>query len=384
MANRIPVAWLQLTHEKVRMLVAIVGVAFANILMLMQFGFQDALFDSATVVQKHLRGDLMVIHQNSETLFRMSSFPRRRLYETLAVEGVADAKPMYVGIATWKSLQNGRKRAIFVIGIDPLKPALDLPELEYSKPLLLADDTVVFDDNSRAEFGPVAATLRNKEPLYAEIENRRVKVAGLFSLGASFSADGNLITSDLNFMRIFNTRIINGIDVAVVDLKPGADKAKVQQTLRAALPEDVRVLNRDEFVAMEHDYWETSTGIGFIFGQGVFMGFIVGLVIVYQILYTDVNNHLSEYATLKAMGYTNQYLLLVVFQEAMILSVLGYIPGLLFSNALFVVTRAATSLPMEVTLFRGIQVLLFTILMCLCSGAVAARRLRTADPASIY
>jgi len=114
------------------------------------------------------------------------------------------------------------------------------------------------------------------------------------------------------------------------------------------------------------------------------MGFVVGIVVVYQILYTDVSDHLAEYATLKAMGYTDGYLLMVVFQEAMILAVLGFIPGFLVSHGLYVLTQAATRLPIAMTWGRATTVFTMTVVMCFVAGAVAVRRLQAADPADIF
>jgi putative ABC transport system permease protein len=114
------------------------------------------------------------------------------------------------------------------------------------------------------------------------------------------------------------------------------------------------------------------------------MGFVVGTVIVYQILYSEVSDHLAEYATLKAMGYTQTYLLIVVFQEALILATIGYIPGFTFGMILYTMARNATLLPILMTTSRALMVLTLTILMCFISGGIAVRKLRSADPADIF
>jgi putative ABC transport system permease protein len=134
----------------------------------------------------------------------------------------------------------------------------------------------------------------------------------------------------------------------------------------------------------EKSFWNTVSPIGFIFGLGVFLGFVVGSIIVYQILYTDVSDHLSEYATLKAMGYRDGFLFSIVFKEALLLSVLGYIPGLAISQALYSLTEQTTGLPIFMTVERAVMVFIFTVIMCVASGALAMRRLRSADPAEIF
>ena len=213
---------------------------------------------------------------------------------------------------------------------------------------------------------------------------RRIKVGGVVELGASFGSDGNIVTSDLNFFRLFKDRKAGLIDIGLIKLKPGANPETVVAQLRQYLPKDIEVLSKQEFIQKEKDYWATSTPIGFIFALGTVMGFIVGTVIVYQILYSEVSDHLSEYATLKAMGYSQTYLLLVVFQEAFILASLGYIPGFGFAVFLYSIAKNATLLPIYMTVSRAILVFLLTMLMCFISGLISVRKLQAADPADVF
>jgi putative ABC transport system permease protein len=185
-------------------------------------------------------------------------------------------------------------------------------------------------------------------------------------------------------LRVFDNRNSSQVSAGLLKLEPGVDPKQMAATLQANLPKDVRVLTLAEFAKVEEDYWANNTPIGFIFTLGAAIGFIVGIVIVYQILSSDVADHLAEYATLKAMGYRNIYLLGVVFQEALILAILGYFPGFGISFGLYALTRGATNLPLYMTLERVTTVLILTIIMCLASGAIATRKLRSADPADIF
>ncbi|WP_338038570.1 ABC transporter permease DevC [Neosynechococcus sphagnicola] len=380
----IPLAWLQLTREKMRLLIALAGIGFAVILMFMQLGFRDALFISAVRLHEQLQGDIFFISPQSTALIAMRSFPQRRLYQALGFAGVQSVSPVYLDFGIWRNPENRRPRQLLVIGIDPDDRVFDLPGVQAHLDQIKLSDVVLFDAASRAEFGPIPDLLQRRGSVVTEVSGRRVTVGGTFTLGASFGADGNLITSDLNFLRIFDRRRKGLIDVGLVRLQPGADVTQVLSRLRSSLPQDVRILSRQEFINFERSYWETSTAIGFIFSLGTAMGFIVGTVIVYQILYTDVSDHLPEYATLKAMGYTSFYLLSVVFQEALILSILGYIPGFALCLGLYDLTRNATSLPVSMTVYRSITVMCLTVLMCLISGAIAVRKVQAADPADIF
>jgi putative ABC transport system permease protein len=381
---KIPLSWRQLTHEKIRLMVALAGIAFADILMFMQLGFRDALFESATTFHKQLQGDVFLISTQSTALIAMRAFSSRRLYQTLGFEGVQSVEPLLMDIALWKNPETQATRGIMVIGFNPERVLLNSPGLEGEIGKTKIPDVVLFDKASRKEFGPVAELFNQGQTVQTEVRSRRVKVGGLFTLGASFGADGNLITSDLNFLRIFPTRSKDLIDVGVVRLKPGVDPIATVAKMRQTFANDVKILTKAEFIEFERKYWEEGTSIGFIFTLGTAMGFIVGIVIVYQILYTDVSDHLPEYATLKAMGYTDLYLLGVVFQEAIILAFLGYIPGGVVALFLYNLTKNATSLPIAMTLARGITVLILTLIMCLVSGAISVRKLQAADPADIF
>ena len=384
---KIQLAWAQLTREKMRLVIALAGIGFADLLMFMQFGFRDALFESSVSFHSQLKGDIFITSTQSTALIAMKSFPHRRLYQALSFNGVTAISPVYLGFGLWKNPDpNQRKtRQLMVIGFDPTRPVFDIPEIQNNLDKIKIADVVLFDQASRPEFGPVVEYFNQGKPVETEVDNRRVAVEGLFTLGASFGADGNIVTSDLNFLRIFATRRTKGlIDIGIVHLQPGTDVKAVVAKMRATLPSDVRIASKEEFVAFERKYWEEGTAIGFIFTLGAAMGFIVGIVIVYQILYTDVTDHLPEYATLKAMGYKDFYFLSVVFQEALILAILGYLPGFGVSVLLYNLGRSATSLPMYMTVGKAVTVFVMTVVMCCLSGAIAVRKLQAADPADIF
>ncbi|WP_193198362.1 ABC transporter permease DevC [Nostoc sp. MG11] len=384
MNQKIPLSWLQLTREKTRLAVALAGIAFADILMFMQLGFRDALYYSNVRFHTSLQGDIVLINSQSNALLAMKSFSQRRLYKALDLQEVQSVHPIYLDYTSWKNPVTGRPRNILIFGINPEVNLLNLPGVQENLDKVKLPDVVLYDRSSRVEYGPIAANFEQGKTVTAEVRRRQIKVEGLFTLGASFGADGNLITSDVNFIRIFTNRQRGLIDIGLIRLKPGANATVVVQNLRNYLPKDINVLTKQEFIDFERNYWASGTAIGFIFTLGTIMGFIVGTVIVYQILYTEVTEHLAEYATLKAIGYTQRYLLIVILQEALLLAVLGYIPGFTFTMFLYQRAREATLLPVFMSFGRAVMVLIMTILMCFISGAIAVRKLRSADPADIF
>ena len=404
MIGKIPLAWYQLKREKMRLLIALLGIAFANMLMFVQLGFQDALLDSAVKFHKSVNGDIFLISPNSTALVSLKSFPLRNLYQTLSFEGVESVNAIYMGLGLWKNPDNKIEgkfdnftaaRSIFIIGFNPSESVFNMPEVNDKLDVIKQQDIVLFDQDSRGEFGSIAKWYNQGKTVVTEIDDRQVTVGGLFRLGPTFGANGNVITSDVNFLRLFKRRKKSSIEIGVIKVYPGADidylvseMSKffgVEKTEKGAIyHQGIKVLSKAGFIDFERSYWQKNTNIGFIFSLGTMMGFVVGIIIVYQILYTDVSDHLPEYATLKAMGYTDFYLLTVVFQESVILAILGYIPGGLIANMMYNLTKNATNLPIGMTEQRAILVLVLTFIMCFVSGAIAVRKLSAADPADIF
>lgn len=382
--RKTPLAWLQVTREKTRLLVAVAGISFADILIFIQMGFQGALFDAAVKPHQNLKADLVLINPQMQTLFAVKTFPRERLYQTLSHPGVKSVNSVYIASGQWRNPETRKERTILVWGIDPSAETFKFPEVNQNLDQIKPLNQVLFDQAGRPEYGVDAAKFKQTKTFETELNGAAVSVKGLFTNGASFAADGNVITSDSTFLRIFSSRKAEEIEVGLIHLKPGYELEKVKAELKRQLPKDVMVGTTQEFSDIERTYWAEGTGIGFIFGLGVGVGFIVGIVIVYQILYSDVSDHLPEYATLKAMGYTDGYLLGVLVQESLLLAVLGYLPSVILAIGLYQFAGAATMLPLYMPLQRAVNVFVLTVVMCSVSGAIAMRKLRSADPADIF
>ncbi len=384
-----PLALRQLMKEKTRLAVAVAGITFADMLIFIQMGFESALFDAAIQPHRNLSADLVLINPQFNTLFSVKSFSRERLYQALSYDGVKSVNSVYIGTGQWRNPETRIDRAILVWGVDPNQPGLKFPEVQKNNDALKPLNQVMFDQAGRPEYGAVGEIFKKTGNFQTELNNKSVSVKGVFSNGASFAADGNVIASDSTFLQLFPERKPDQIEVGLINLQPGADVEKIKTQLRIGLNPDpknpfVEIGTPEDFAQKEKNYWANGTGIGFIFGLGVGVGFIVGIVIVYQILYSDVSDHLPEYATLKAMGYTDSYLLGVLIQEALLLAILGYLPAFFLSFGLYQLTFAATMLPISMKVDRAITVFIMTVIMCSVSGAIALKKLRSADPADIF
>jgi len=382
--RRTPLGWLQLSHHRSRLLVALSGIAFADVLIFMQLGFQNALYDSNTRLNRALLADIVLISPQSRNMQNLATFSRRRLFQAADVPGVKSATAMYIGLVTWKNPQTRRKTSMQAIGLNPEQPALDIPEVNQQLDQIKLPDDFIFDRASRGEYAEAIKQVDTGKAVTTEIDRLTITISGVFPLGASFGADGTLISSEDNFLRLFPRRRPGSIDLGLIKLQPGYDQKQAIADLKFHLPDDIKVLTKQEFVKFEEDYWKTESPIGFIFSLGVSMGFIVGVIIVYQVLSTDVNAHIKEYATFKAMGYRNFYLLGVIFEEAIILAVLGFIPGFVIPLGIYKLAVNATNLPIYMTAARALTVLSLTIIMCMLSGTIATQKLQSADPADMF
>jgi putative ABC transport system permease protein len=319
-----------------------------------------------------------------QSMNAIATFSQRRVLEARAFPGVEDAHALYLGPAKWKNPVTRQARYIFVIGMQPVAGVFDIPELNQQVAKLEQPGAALFDIRSRPEFGPIEELLREHRRVITEVNGNWTSIAGGFPLGTSFVADATLVTSDENFKRLVPSREFGTVDLGVIKLKPGIAAVTVRDRMRAALPKDVRVVTKEEMLDIERDYWAKNTPIGFVFRMGLGMGVLVGMIVVYQILYSDVTDHLAEYATLKAMGYSDGALGWVVIQQALILSAFGFIPGALLSEAVFVIAHRATLLPLQFSPGRAAIVYILTAGMCAGSGLLAVRRLKLANPADIF
>ena len=365
-------------------MIALAGIGFAGILMFLQLGFRQGLFDSSVTLHKRFDADLILLSPRSISSISMSGFPRRRLVQAMADPAVASTSPVHWNSVRWRNPETRKTRAILALGFEPTDSLFTNSVLGNQSTTLTQRGRVLFDEMSRPEFGPIAAWHRQGRTIDSEVGQSRVRVAGLFSLGPSFGIDGTILMSRETFLYLLPNTPVGSIELGLIRLQPGEDLKIVGNRLQKMLPADVAVYTKQEFIDLEKNYWQTSTAIGFIFTLGTAMGFVVGCVIVYQILHSDVSDHLPEYATLMAMGYPLPALLGVVAREGLLLALLGYIPAWIAAQAIYYMIRFSTKLPVSMDSQRTLLVFSLILIMCLGSAMMAMRKLADADPADIF
>jgi putative ABC transport system permease protein len=389
---RVLLPWKNLTHRKGRFLASVAGVGFAVLLMFMQLGFWNALLDSMAALIDRFNGELVIVSRAKYAMAVVEPFRRQRLVQALGVPGVRDAYALYLerARALWQDPERADpdepgRRPIRVVAFGPDKPALRLPGVAECARLLREPSTVLIDVRSRSFFGRREAGIRR------ELAGRSVRVVGTFSLGTDFTSHGTVLMSEENYARLFPRgpspdAALDAVEVGVVRLEAGADPAAVLARLRQSLPDDVKVCTREEFAEQEKAFWKRSTPIGFFFLVGMLFGFAVGVVICYQVLSADVTSHLPEFATLKAIGYRSRALTAIVLEEALLLSLVAFVPALAASALMYrgLAHPAVTGLPMSLTVPTAALVLSLAAGMCFLSGLLAIRKVQTADPAEVF
>lgn len=381
--GRMPIGWLQLISNKLRFVAAATGVAFACILVFVQLGMMGSFSQATRISYGALKADIMISASDSNGLTDGSNVSRRRMYQALAVPGSQAATSVFIGKASWLQ-SDGTKIELTAIGIDPQRTDFVGPAVEQIEPLKLANNVLV-DRRSRGLQPEQLAGVTPENPMFIEANDQQIAIVGTLALGGGFAGDGYMIVSDQTFLRLFPGRSAGAPNHLLLTVEPGENPKVVAERIRQSLATDsIQVRPFADAIEDEVTYQTTRRPTGLIFGFGVMIGTLVGLVIVYQILSTDVADHLPEYATFKAMGYSHNFFRGVVLEEAIILALVGFFPAMFVSMAFYTVMAKATGLPIAMVPERAVVVLLGTIVSCTLSGFLAMRKLTHADPADLF
>ena len=372
------VAWRILTHQKGRTALAIAGIFVAILLMFVELGFFIAVPQGGMLVYDHMRFDLLVASQKYVFQGESGQFPRAQLDQVRQNPDVAQAAAVYIGGGKWQDPAGGPRIDISAIGFDPRSGVFAVPEIENQRDVLDKPDTVLVDGQTRSIFGPL------QPGRVVLIDGRRVTIGGTYTLGTGFLGLGVMLASEANFFRIFANRPPDAVNLGLVQLKPGADPAEAARALRAVLPAETQVMTRDELAAHEVAFWTTKTGTGIIFGSGLVVAFIVGIMILYQTLATQITRQLPQFAMLKAIGHSNRVLDGIVLIQALLVMVMAFVPALAVALWVYAVIRAQTLLPVTMSPVELGGVFVVGVFMSAISAMLSLFRLRRADPAEIF
>ena len=381
--GRLPIGWLQLTHSRTRFAAALSGVAFANVLVFVQLGIMNSMATATLKPYEFFQADIMISASDANSMTEGGNVARQWLFQALADPEVTGGTGLYVAIVSWA--RPTKTLSLTTYGIDLALPAFLSPAMASKTGTLQLQNAGILDMFSRGLPREEAAAIRPQTPTSFEVSGTTLTLYDTFQGGGGFGGDGFMMVSDQTFLTLFPARSSSAPDHILLQLAPGADPEAVAARLHDLISDKtLRIRSYAQAAAEDLSYQQTKRPTGIIFGFGVIIGILVGIVIVYQVLSTDVADHLSEYATFKAMGYPQRFFLGIVFEEALILAILGFIPGFIVASGLLAGMKKATTLPLAMTAYMAGMVFIGTLIACTISGAIATRRLAAADPADLF
>ena len=373
----LPIAWRMLIDKPSRLALSIIAVAFSVVIMFMELGFFNGSNDSSANIPPHFDCDLILSHVEKNHMKTGEEFPLAWIFKTRDVAGVAAAVPLYTGADYWWNPRDGSRNRVFALGVDLDDPMFAPNVVAPLRVALRESGAVVYDRLSRHELGEIEPGMRSTLGAIG------VKVVGLFELGPNFTYEGHLLMGADTFLAMHG-QSRDVVDLGLIRVKPGANIEEVRRTLLASLPPTALLLTPAEIHAREIAVTTRRSPAGIVFGIGLLVGFAIGVIICYQILFNEVNDHLPQFATLKAMGHPPRFISGIVLYEALLMAVAGFIPGLLAGAGLYVLIEHFTQIRMVLTPQRILLIFVLTSGMCLIAGHLALKKVHTTDPADLF
>lgn len=373
-----PLAWRNVLQSRVRSLIALAGISFAILLIFTQLGFHAAARSSATQVYDALDFDVLILSTQYVFSARPGQFSRNRLEHLRAIDGVEFVAPVWIGLGEWRNPETRKEWLTLLLGIDLAQPPFHDSSLNAQVPLLKVPDNAFGDVISRPENGRIAPGV------VSELQHHRIRIVGECAIGAGFVGGATLIASRDTFIRVFKEASVDRINLGLVKLAPGTSVDRAAAEMKKRLWPEATAVTRRELFDSEQAFWLHVKPIGIMFSSGVLVAFVAGAVILYQILASEVQNRLGEYATLKALGYGPGYVYGTILRQALIFSVFAFVPAFCLALLLYGLLRHLAMVPIAMDLARASGVLLLTGLMCLSATFLAIRKVRAADPADLF
>ncbi|MEW6669028.1 MAG: FtsX-like permease family protein [Thermodesulfobacteriota bacterium] len=374
---RVSVAWHNVFQNKKRALAAVGGISFSILLVFMQLGFLDATRTAAASLFQIFDYDLGIVSERYKFLGAPDSFDRMRLTQAMVLPEVEAAAGLQIGQGFWKDKDTKSTCQVLIFGI-PLEPRfIRDPMIRGVIENIRRNNTVLVDLYSHKDFG---ALFTGRE---VEVNDKTVSIAGHFRLGVTLFSEGCVIVSGDDFSRL-TLQGGRAISYGFLRIRSGADPVKIKDRLKKVLPDDILIFTKKEMIQQEQDYFISVKPVGIIFQVGVLVAFIVGVVILFQVLNTDITTRLDEFATLKAMGFKDWSLYIIGIQQALLYALMGYFPSLVLGLIVFHVVHLLSRMPMDLDFPMALFVFSMSLLMCVISCILGLQKVRRTDPAELY
>jgi len=368
-------AFRNLFHDRLRFVATVIGIVFSIVLVTVQMGLYLGFGQMVTTMIDHASADLWIMPKGTKCFEDPSLLDTRQRSRALAVAGVAEAIPVVIGFADWRT-PSGSSTPVFVVGSDLRSGGLEPWNLvegrieSLSTPNAVAIDRTYFDRLGVSGLGA-----------RAEIRQQSVRVAAVTNGIRSFTTLPYVFTT-LGTARNLLDAASDQTSYTLVRVTSAAEIESVRKSLAARLP-DTEILTHEEFRTRSLDYWLFETGAGSALIAGAILGIIVGIVIVAQTLYASTKDHLNEFATLRALGASAGYIHRVILMQAVLSAALGYILGMCLSM-LVIWASSESTLLIVMTTNLALFLLVLTVGMCVLAAVCAIFKVTRIDPAVVF
>jgi putative ABC transport system permease protein len=387
---RINLALLNILNNPKKTVLSLAGIGTAILLIFMQLGFRGAVENTATNIYSKMDYDILIRSPDYLHFMDSGKISLSILEDVAGMAGIASTNHMNVSVAKWRNPYTLETRGILLIGANPTHSPFRDPQVDQDFSRLTSIESVLIDQRSNREFGPKNGVRFSLADIgvQSEVSDRQVRIDGLFEMGAGLAANGAVIVNEQGFQRLIPLVSPAQVSFGLIKLQAGVDPEEMALQINRRLENSGQptadVLTREESIQRELRRWLGETPIGFIFNLGVLISFGVGALIVYMVLGNDVANRIHEYATMRAMGYSNYFLASVVLKQALYLAVFSFLPTLMLSLVLYSLTSWLANIPIQMTWGRVGFVWLLTLFMSAISGTLALKKLWQVAPAELF
>ena len=381
--RRLPIAWMMLRRHPLRLCTSLVAFAFASILVLMQLAIQDTLYNSSVALIAGINADAFLLNRQTTSMMSLTSFPQSRLANANDGRDVVSASPFSFRYMNWRLPGEETGRYPMAIGINPGDEVFLDNNIQSQLKKLTIEGSVLFDELSPNYYGPVKKTMAAGENFTVSSGSHRLRVAGIFKLGPTFAYESTIITSLVTFNEIYPAKNPM-ISIGLIKLKPGIDVDRWIIKSNNNLPEDVYLVNKQDFIKSEKAVWSTEKPIGYIFLFGALMGLTIGAIMVYQLLSTDVSYNILTYATMMSLGYRRGQLESIVVTEGLIISAISFPCAWAISGLLCRAITNSTSLSVGLSEATILTTYGLAVLVSVSASLFAMLKLKDADPSDLF
>jgi len=376
-ASCVVVAGANLLQHRLRLLAALSGIAVALFLLVLQISVLDAAKAKVTMLYNDFSFDLAAVPDTYQFLLNFETIDRVVLNQARATGDIAQSFGLNVDVVHWTQWPSKRAAYLFLIGLDDPGTFVRDPLIRRNMKALVSSHSLLMDSYSGPDVGPLATGNT------AKIGDEHVSIAGHFKLGLFFYGEGSAIVRNTDFPRLAD-RDSRGVSIGLFQLRPGVNVQKAKRDLAAIVPEHTLIFTHDELLQQERDYFLTVRPVGIMIYISMLIACLVGIVIMVQVLSTEVANRTKEYAVLKAIGATPWFVHGIGAAQAVLLGLGGLVPALVIGGAVLWYIEYRTHLDTAVGLVLLTKMLAITLVAAICAAATVVMRVQRADPAALY